>query len=382
MARDFVIINLVVGLLLALCLRHETAPQAEPEQLLASVDANAYAPGVAKPVRAAFVVLVRNSELAGMKRAMRQIEDRFNQKFNYPYVFLNDVDFTPEFMTETAAMTHANVSFGKIPHAHWSYPEWINQTYAHECRQRMHKQGVFYALSESYRHMCRFNSGFFFRHELLQDLDYYWRIEPDVEYSCDIDYDPFLFMQRQGIKYGYTIALHEYPETVPTLWSTVKAHIAAAPEFVRHAAGMRWLSADGGATYNGCHFWSNFEIGALSFFRSPEYLAYFDALDRAGGFFYERWGDAPVHAIAAALMLQKHEVHWFEDIGYYHNPWLNCPQGAAARLRCHCDPAKSAVLHYWASCTREWVELPDANATAPIPASTLISLLPSASASQ
>ncbi|KAJ2151358.1 hypothetical protein IWW43_003344, partial [Coemansia sp. RSA 1935] len=57
MARVFVIINLVVGLLLALCLRHETAPQAEPEQLLASVDANAYAPGVAKPVRAAFVVL-------------------------------------------------------------------------------------------------------------------------------------------------------------------------------------------------------------------------------------------------------------------------------------------------------------------------------------
>lgn len=38
----------------------------------------------------------------------------------------------------------------------------------------------------------------------------------------------------------------------------------------------------------GCHFWSNFEIGRLSFFRSAPYLQLFDHLDRAGGFFYER----------------------------------------------------------------------------------------------
>ncbi|KAJ1863274.1 hypothetical protein LPJ78_004142 [Coemansia sp. RSA 989] len=364
MARGFLVLNLLVGLLLGL-LYYEHGPQtaAKSTELVDGVEAAAYEPGAAKPTRAAFVVLVRNSDLRGMKQAMRQIEDRFNRRFNYPYVFLNDVPFTDEFMVETRAMTRANVSFGTIPHEHWSYPAWINQTYAQECRQRMHEQKVFYALSESYRHMCRFYSGFFFRHPLLQDLDYYWRIEPDVEYTCDINYDPFLFMQRRGIKYGYTIALHEYPETIPTLWTTVKNHIAKHPEFVRHPAGMRWLSATDGDTYNGCHFWSNFEIGSLELFRSPEYQAYFEHLDRAGGFFYERWGDAPVHAIAAALMLQKHEVHWFQDIGYYHNPWHNCPQDAQSRLRCHCDPAKNAASHYWASCTHEWLDLPNANTT-------------------
>ncbi|KAI9476879.1 hypothetical protein LPJ55_004147 [Coemansia sp. RSA 990] len=365
MARGFLVLNLLVGLLLGL-LYYEHGPQTAAKkstELVDGVEAAAYEPGAAKPTRAAFVVLVRNSDLRGMKQAMRQIEDRFNRRFNYPYVFLNDVPFTDEFMVETRAMTRANVSFGTIPHEHWSYPAWINQTYAQECRQRMHEQKVFYALSESYRHMCRFYSGFFFRHPLLQDLDYYWRIEPDVEYTCDINYDPFLFMQRRGIKYGYTIALHEYPETIPTLWTTVKNHIAKHPEFVRHPAGMRWLSATGGDTYNGCHFWSNFEIGSLELFRSPEYQAYFEHLDRAGGFFYERWGDAPVHAIAAALMLQKHEVHWFQDIGYYHNPWHNCPQDAQSRLRCHCDPAKNAASHYWASCTHEWLDLPNANTT-------------------
>ncbi|KAJ1894995.1 hypothetical protein LPJ66_004852 [Kickxella alabastrina] len=371
MTFKFAALNLFIGLLLALLMRRSgntsaLAPALAHRAVTADgIDTDMYLPHVAKPVRAAFVVLVRNSELVGMKKAMRQIEDRFNGKFNYPYVFLNDVPFTDEFKAETTAMTKANITFGEVPQEHWSYPEWINQTYAGECRQQMQEQGVFYALSESYRHMCRFNSGFFFRHPLLDDIDYYWRIEPDVEYSCDIDYDPFLLMQRKGIKYGYTIALHEYPETIPTLWDTAKAFVKSNPGFVRHLAGYSWLSNDGGETYNGCHFWSNFEIGSLAFFRSPEYLAYFDYLDRAGGFFYERWGDAPVHAIAAALMLQKEEVHWFEDIGYYHNPWSNCPLSPESRLRCHCDPAKSAVHHYWASCTQKWLALPDNNTTLP-----------------
>ena len=32
----------------------------------------------------------------------------------------------------------------------------------------------------SYRHMCRWNSGFFYKHPRLNDFDWYWRVEPDV----------------------------------------------------------------------------------------------------------------------------------------------------------------------------------------------------------
>lgn len=38
--------------------------------------------------------------------------------------------------------------------------------------------------------------------------------------------------------------------------------------------------------------------------------AYFEYLDKAGGFFYERWGDAPVHSLAAAMFLNASEVCW------------------------------------------------------------------------
>lgn len=60
------------------------------------------------------------------------------------------------------------------------------------------------------------------------------------------------------------------------------------PEYIPKNNLLNFISDNGGETYNLCHFWSNFEIGDLNFLRSPEYTAYFDYLDKAGGFFYER----------------------------------------------------------------------------------------------
>ena len=84
----------------------------------------------------------------------------------------------------------------------------------------------------------------------------------------------------------------------------------------------------------------SFEIGSLAFFRSRQYQEYFETLDASGGFFYERWGDAPVHSLAAAAFLPREAVHRFDEIGYQHNAWLHCPRGKEFRERCDCDPDK------------------------------------------
>lgn len=34
----------------------------------------------------------------------------------------------------------------------------------------------------SYHHMCRWNSGFFYKHPFLKNYDWYWRVEPDVSH--------------------------------------------------------------------------------------------------------------------------------------------------------------------------------------------------------
>lgn len=78
----------------------------------------------------------------------------------------------------------------------------------------------------------------------------------------------------------------------------------------------------------------------MNWLRSRAYSDFFESLDNDGGFFYERWGDAPIHSIAAGLMLKKEEILFFNDIAYRHAPFTHCPTGDSHRLhlRCHCNP--------------------------------------------
>ena len=123
-----------------------------------------------------FLGLVRNSELDQMIHTVKQIESTFNSKYHYPYLFLNDVPFTEEFKFKISSLTNAKVEFGVIPKEHWSIPDWIDKDHFKERLQTLQKQGIIYGGLESYRHMCRFNSGFFYKHPMIQKYDYYWRV--------------------------------------------------------------------------------------------------------------------------------------------------------------------------------------------------------------
>ena len=68
-------------------------------------------------------------------------------------------------------------------------------------------------------------------------------------------------------------------------------------------------------------------------------MKFFDHLDQAGGFYYERWGDAPVHSIGAALLAPKDKLHFFREVGYRHEPFEHCPLSTIHRQgKCWCDP--------------------------------------------
>ncbi|KAG1715703.1 hypothetical protein ID866_1466 [Astraeus odoratus] len=303
-----------------------------------------------RKANATFVMLVRNSDGPGIMNSMKQIEDRFNRKFQYPYVFLNDKPFTENFKKYISQLTDAPVEFGLIPSEHWNQPDWIDEARATAAREDMMKNNVIYGGSVPYRNMCRFNSGFFYRQELLQKYQYYWRVEPDVKFFCDIDYDPFLLMQDQNKVYGFTLSLYEYEATIPTLWDNVKKFVRENPELVPEDNAMSFVSDDGGITYNRCHFWSNFEIADMDFWRGEAYSKFFDYLDSQGGFYYERWGDAPVHSLGAALFARKDQIHFFNDIGYRHEPFQHCPQGDIHKNgKCWCDPGMN-FDYEWYSC--------------------------------
>ncbi|CAK7265042.1 alpha 1,2-mannosyltransferase 2.4.1 [Sporothrix epigloea] len=309
-------------------------------------------------MNATFVTLARNSDVWEVARSIRQIEDRFNKRYHYDWVFLNDKPFDDDFKKVTSSLISGKTHYGLIPPEHWSYPAHIDQERAKQVREEMAKKKIIYGDSVSYRHMCRFESGFFFKQELMLNYDYYWRVEPSIEYFCDIHYDPFRYIHENNKKYSFVLSLYEYAETIPTLWDSTKKFIAEHPEHIAEDNSMRFLSDDGGETYNKCHFWSNFEIGNLNWLRSKAYNDFFESLDKDGGFFYERWGDAPVHSIAAGLLLKKEEIHFFNDIAYYHVPFTHCPTGEDTRqkLRCHCNPKNNFDWKGY-SCTSRFFDM-------------------------
>ena len=46
---------------------------------------------------ATIVMLARNGDIQGVVKSLKQMEDRFNKRFRYPYVFLNEEPFTDQF---------------------------------------------------------------------------------------------------------------------------------------------------------------------------------------------------------------------------------------------------------------------------------------------
>jgi mannosyltransferase len=156
------------------------------------------------------------------------------------------------------------------------------------------------------RLLLRSPSSDFFTLPALAEFRYYWRVEPDVDFYCDLTYDPFVEMARRDKVYGWTMALWEIPETVPSLFrvSTEFMKQERIPEtsFWRTMLQPEWMPwplrawramtdsrrDERGDRWSMCHFWSNFEIADLDWFRGERYQKYYRFLLDKGGFYQER----------------------------------------------------------------------------------------------
>ena len=132
-------------------------------------------------------------------------------------------------------------------------------------------------------------------------------------------------MEQHNKTYGFVIAIKELVETVPNLFryaSAYKRHhgfqskglwemflkdqpppkeprpVESPQSTPDETSNKEPVESDElpdvdpesmeGEGYNMCHFWSNFEIARLDFFRSKEYEDFFNMMDRSGGFWAER----------------------------------------------------------------------------------------------
>lgn len=318
-----------------------------------------------KLANATIVSLVRNNELSSISRTIKRFERKFNSKFNYPYTFINDQPFTDRFKKRMRKFTSAKINYVTIPKELWDKPSSIDVTRETRAMNLMKNHNVAYAQKGSYHNMCRFYLGNFYNVPELQQYKYYWRIEPDVHFYTDLNYDIFKYMEGTKKKYGFTINLYDIDETVASLWPETLRYLNAGDnyKYINPNGAFQWLLENqqnpkknivtGG--YSTCHFWSNFEIGDMDFFRGEAYSNWFKFLDSTGNFYYERWGDAPVHSMGLALFADKKDIHWFRDVGYFHDPYVNCPNNA------NTDGCKEGQFSRWGhlsdqNCMASWID--------------------------
>lgn len=144
--------------------------------------------------------------------------------------------------------------------------------------------------------------------------------------------DPFIHMERNNKTYGFTIAVKELKETVPNIFRYASAYkrlnnltskglwemfieprpeeptslptddpkykLKLPEEILKTEPGRSVIpdvdpEAMEDEKYNMCHFWSNFEIARLDWFRSKPYEDFFQMMDRSGGFWMERVRPSP-----------------------------------------------------------------------------------------
>ena len=145
-------------------------------------------------------------------------------------------------------------------------------------------------------------------------IEYAWRLDDDSFLYRPITYDLFAFMRDRRLLYGYMQIRDEAPSLVRGLWETAHEYIRAAggdlPEFY-----TTWKHTK--------IYYTNFEISAMSVWMSEKYCQLVEHIDRRGGIYYRRWGDAPIKTMAVTLLVARNETHHFSDVAYKHDIYTN-----------------------------------------------------------
>ncbi|KAG0023996.1 alpha 1,2-mannosyltransferase 2.4.1 [Podila clonocystis] len=303
------------------------------------------------------VVFTSEDQIQDARQTVRDMEDRFNRGRNYPWVILSALPLTERSKHLTAQLTKGTMTFGTVPKAHYRLPKSIDVGKSMAKDLDLIFAGVNSnrtAISE--RHRWRYLSGFLARHELLNGYEFFWRVDPGLEIFCDIEDDPMLEMKKNGQKFAWSMSTTGHKDGVPSAWAFVdtfkKTHADVLPQ---HNSEF-FLAKETGDEFTTCTFGVQNSIGHVDFFRSPEYLAFFDAIEHEGLIYYEKFTDAVVATLGVSLLLPKSQILHLDGMGWAtaSKEWSYCPHSAELNAKCHCNP-NPAIKPAHLSCNSFWL---------------------------
>ncbi|KAF5383820.1 hypothetical protein D9615_003832 [Tricholomella constricta] len=172
-------------------------------------------------------MLVPPSRMQQATLALGNVEDRFNRRLKYPYVLFmveGEYDQVTEVQKERIEhITEGRAKFAAVPRSQWDVPASLDKSLVDASMRNI-------GFSHGYRAMCRFYSGFFWKQPALRSYDWLWRLDTDIEFHCDIPYDPIERIIQNNALYGFIQVNYDAEWVQHSLASNVSAFMASVKQ--------------------------------------------------------------------------------------------------------------------------------------------------------
>ncbi|KAL6798074.1 nucleotide-diphospho-sugar transferase [Trichoderma sp. SZMC 28012] len=191
--------------------------------------------------RAAFVSLAHENDLSALLSSISQLEETFNHRYQYHWIFFSTQPLSEEFRQQTSNATGAVCFYEVISEDKLVSPKhpvaFNTLPPAQPCGEHVSEIG---RQVQSLDQISRWNSGPFASENRLRDYDWIWRIEPGAQFTHDITFDVFRFMRDHEIAYGFNEALLDKDE-IRTHSRPVISFIDKHPDLLHADADLSWL---------------------------------------------------------------------------------------------------------------------------------------------
>lgn len=201
----------------------------------------------------------------------------------------------------------------RIPEDAWTLPEGLHENdaptwkYSKCCPFPMHGIG--------YRHMCRWYSIGLFRY--LAGLGYKWvfRLDEDSEVLTPVKQNMMGWMESLGKQYAFRLWDEEDQDMIWSLPELTQWYLTAneiQPKWLYDSCRPRssvGLNSHGG--WNRRILYNNMFMTNITWWLTSEVQSYLRVVEQSQGFYFFRWGDAPIHTMVVRTFLTRSQVHVF-----------------------------------------------------------------------
>ncbi|QUC21037.1 uncharacterized protein UV8b_05278 [Ustilaginoidea virens] len=187
---------------------------------------------------------------------MYQLEDAFNRKYMYDWIFFSTEQLSEKFRRYTSNATLATCIYEVIRNSDvgthcWRTtrqgPDGAPTQASQESPSPSPTRAEYLDPLQSLRQIQRWNNGPFAREKRLQSYDWFWRIEPGVQFTFDITFDVFRFMRDHNITYGSNRATVA-PFHTSSLSQQVQRFMDKHPDLLHADADVSWLLGSSGSS--------------------------------------------------------------------------------------------------------------------------------------